>query len=145
MEFETLKELWKKDSIISKNLDQESLNIPQLHSKWYNILIDCKIAYKREELAYNREKIKAQNYYSGDYNLDDKRYVKMGPQPKKLKTNELDDYCKADSELQKIILKKYLAEEKIEFILNILSQINSRSFQISNAIKWQQFMNGING
>lgn len=146
MEFDKLKELWDQDSNIDrKSLDNESLKIPQLHSKWYNILVDCKIEHKKEELAYAREKLKAKSYYSGDYTQEDKRFKTLGPQNRKLKTNEdMNDCVSADSDLQKIKLRMFLSEEKIEFVLNVLSQINSRSFQISNAIKWAKFMNGIN-
>lgn len=145
MDFEKLKQLWEQDAKIDhKSLDTESLNIPKLHSKWYNILIECKLEYKKQELAYAREKVKAKSYYAGDYGPDDKRFKSLGAQPRKLKAEDMNDYVAADSELQKIKLLMFLSEEKIEFVLNILNQINNRSFQISNAIKWSKFMQGIN-
>ena len=146
MEFSELKSMWEIDSKIDKNkLGDESIKTPQLHSKWYNILVDIKIEHKREELAYNREKVRAKTYYSGDYTKDDDRYKTLGAQPRKLKTNEdLNDYINADKEIQKIKLRMFVAEEKIDFVLNVLNQLNNRNFQISNAIKWTKFMNGDN-
>lgn len=145
MDFKELKDLWEKDSQIdSKALDTEALRIPRLHSKWYNILIDHKIEFKREELAYAKEKIAAKNYYSGDYSVEDPRFKKLGHQSRKLKSEDMNDFCSADSDLQKTKLKMFVAQEKIEFILNILKQLNDRNFQISNAIKWRKFMEGIN-
>lgn len=146
MDFTQLKELWEKDSQIdSQALDTEALRIPRLHSKWYNILIDCKIEFKRSELALAKEKIHAKNYYNGDYNpVDDKRFKTLGHQSRKLKAADMDDYVSADSDMQKLQLKFFLAKEKIEFILNVLKQINDRGFQIANAIKWRKFMSGSN-
>lgn len=146
MEFAELKLKWEEDSKIDrKQLDNESINIPRLHSKWYNILVDCKIEHKKIELAFAKEKINAKSYYSGDYTQEDKRFKSLGHQHRKLKNNEdMNDYVSADADMQKIKLKLFLAEEKIEFVLNVLNQINNRSFQIANAIKWAKFMEGIN-
>jgi len=145
MEFEQLKTLWDQDSQIdSKNLDTEALRIPRLHSKWYNFLIDLKIEYKKAELSFAKEKIAAKNYYNGDYNPDDKRFKTLGHQSRKLKGEDMNDFISADSELQKCQLKVFLIKEKMEFILNVLKQINDRGFQISNAIKWRKFMSGLN-
>lgn len=145
MDFSELKSLWDQDSQIdSKNLDTESLRIPRLHSKWYNFLIDCRIEYKKEELAFAKEKINAKNYYNGDYSPDDKRFKSLGHQNRKLKSEDMNDFVSADTDLQKIKLKMFLAQEKMEFILSVIKQINDRNFQISNAIKWRKFMGGIN-
>lgn len=145
MKFEELKNLWEEDSKIdSQALDTEALRIPRLHSKWYNILIDCKIDFKKNELAFAKEKVQAKNYYNGDYNENDKRFKDLGHQNRKLKSEDMNDFVSADSDIQKIKLQMYLSQEKIEFILNVLKQINDRGFQISNAIKWRKFMNGLN-
>ena len=140
-----LKNLWEEDSKIdSQNLDTEALRIPRLHSKWYNILIDLRVEYKKAELSFAKEKIAAKNYYNGDYSPDDKRFKSLGHQSRKLKGEDMHDFISADSDLQKIQLKIFLTKEKIEFILNVLKQINDRGFQISNAIKWRKFMSGLN-
>lgn len=140
-----LKNLWDEDSKIdSQNLDTEALRTPRLHSKWYNILIDLRVEFKKAELAFAKEKIQAKNYYNGDYAPDDKRFKTLGHQNRKLKNEDMNDFISADSDLQKIQLKIFLTKEKIEFILNVLKQINDRGFQISNAIKWRKFMSGLN-
>lgn len=145
MDFQQLKDLWDEDSKIdSQALDTEALRIPRLHSKWYNILIDCKIEFKKQELSFAKEKIHAKNYYNGDYNPDDKRFKTLGHQSRKLKNEDMHDFVSADKDLQTIQLKMFVAKEKIEFILNVLKQINDRGFQIANAIKWRKFMSGLN-
>lgn len=145
MDFEQLKALWEEDAKInSQALDTESLRTPSLHSKWYNILVDCRMAHKREELAFAKEKINAKNYYNGDYRPDDKRFKEYGHQSRKLKSEDMNDFLSADTDIQKIRLKLFLAQEKIEFILSVLKQINDRSFHISNTIKWRKFLSGNN-
>ena len=62
----------------------------------------------------------------------------------KLLKQDIPRYLESDSELITMLLKIDYQKEKVEAVKSILSNINGRSFNISNAIKWQQFLNGIN-
>ena len=57
---------------------------------------------------------------------------------------DIPRYLESDSDLIKMLLKIDYQKEKVETVKSIISSINGRSYHISNAIKWQQFLNGIN-
>jgi len=62
----------------------------------------------------------------------------------KLLKQDIPRYLESDRELITILLKIDYQREKVETVKSIMSSINGRSFNINNAIKWQQFLNGIN-
>jgi hypothetical protein len=66
MTIEEIEEMWKKDSIIDPdNLHEESLKIPQLHSKYYNIYNMITLLRERARETYNRVYLERHNYYTG--------------------------------------------------------------------------------
>ena len=62
----------------------------------------------------------------------------------KLLKQDIPRYLESDRELITILLKIDYQRDKGDTVKAILSNINGRSFNIGNAIKWQQFLNGIN-
>jgi len=67
MDLEKIQEMWQKDSQIDPdNLHDESLKIPQLHSKYYTI-IQYYHSFERESkrATYNKVKLNDHNFYTG--------------------------------------------------------------------------------
>ena len=74
IDLEKLQELWKEDSTIDiDNLHNESLRVPTLHSKYYEIYNNISLLRKRAELQYKQKKLERYNYYSGK--ADPQAYV----------------------------------------------------------------------
>ncbi|CAB4177156.1 Recombination, repair and ssDNA binding protein UvsY, partial [uncultured Caudovirales phage] len=57
--------------------------------------------------------------------------------------NEMDEFLKGDKDLNTLEVKITYLETMIYLLESILTQIKSRDFQLSNAIKWKIFLAGM--
>jgi hypothetical protein len=142
MNLETIQDMWKKDAIVDPdNLHHESINIPQLYGKYYEIHNKVYILKEVARKRYNQIKFDAYKYYKGE--APPEVYVEK-PLPLKIRDKDAlqrhidtdPDLCKADAKL------KYY-EQMLKYIEDILKIINNRSFQIKNAIEFMTFTAGI--
>ena len=63
MNLEKIQEMWQRDSVIDPdNLHDESLKIPQLHSKYYTLYNTITLLREKARDSYN--KIKLERYIS---------------------------------------------------------------------------------
>jgi len=58
--------------------------------------------------------------------------------------NEVDMYIDSDSDITNINVRLTAQSEKIDFLVEVLKNLNQRNYQIKNAIDWQKFTNGVN-
>ena len=66
MDLEKIQEMWENDSTIDPdNLHDESLKIPQLHSKYYTIYNTITLLREKARETYNRVRLERHNYYTG--------------------------------------------------------------------------------
>lgn len=136
--------LWEEDCLIDSNqLGNASTDTPRLHAKYLRLLMQSKTEYHSLEQEYNVMRQIRIRYYRGElskeelkaFNWDQYQYNKP------LKT-EYDDLLKGDNELMKLISKISDIDILISALESILSQLKQRDFQISNHIKWKQFLAG---
>ncbi len=144
MKLDEIESEWTTDcKIDDTELDTESLKIPQLHNKYLKIYNQENLTYKKLSYQYKElEKVKYE-YYSGKMcqeDLDEQGWEQFDH---KLLKQDVPRYLESDSQLIAILMKMDLQKEKVEFLKSIISSINSRNWQINNAIKWRQFINGI--
>lgn len=137
---EDIKSQWAEDSIMDRELlDEESLKIPQLHSKYLNYLSDVKLLKIKKEQEYKtliRDKFE---YYTGKAEPE---VYQEKPFDLKILKQDLALYMDSDPEIQLIQTRINYYEEIIYFLEKVLSCINNRGFQIKNSIDWQRFMQG---
>ena len=82
----TLQQMWEKDSKIDiDNLHTESLNIPVLHAKYYDIYNNFMLLRKKAEQQKKNTRHERYEYYSGKADPD--VYIK-DPFPKKIRDKE---------------------------------------------------------
>ena len=141
MNLEVIQEMWSKDSVIDPdNLHHESLKIPQLHAKYYEIynniiLLKTKAEKQRKNIRHERYE-----YYSGK--ADPEVYVE-NPFPKKIRDKDtLQKYLDADEKLSDISLKIDYYETLINYLQDILKVIVNRTYQIKNAVEFMKFQSG---
>jgi len=145
MKLEEILDFWAHDSKIDDiALDKESLKIPTLHNKYLKIytqenLLCRKMNHDLKEMERNKFE-----YYSGKMCEEDLKEQGWEQFDHKLLKQDIPRYLESDPDLIKMLLKIDYQREKVETVKSILTSINGRSFHISNAIKWQQFLNGIN-
>jgi hypothetical protein len=137
---EDIKSQWAEDSKIDGDiLDEESLKIPQLHSKYLNYLSDVKLLKIKKDQEYKtliREKFE---YYTGKAEPE---VYQDKPFDLKILKQDLALYMDSDPEIQLLQTRINYYEEIIYFLEKVLSCINNRGFQIKNSIDWQRFMQG---
>jgi len=140
-DIEMIKSMWDKDSQIDiDNLHEESLKIPILHAKYYDIynnlvLLKAKADQQRKNIRHERYE-----YYSGKADPD--VYVK-NPFPKKVRDKDaMQKYLDSDEKLSNVSLKIEYYQVMINYIDSILKQIANRTYQIKNSIEFLKFQSG---
>lgn len=143
MDISSIKQLVAEDMPIDDTeLDIESMNIPQLHSKYLNIYMDEKLLLQKINSDYYRLKKMKWEYYTGK--LDQDQLDEYGWEPFQLKIlkQDIDLYMDSDEDLQKLINKQTYQKEKINYLDAILKSVNNRQWNIKGAIEWRKFING---
>ena len=142
IDLETLQGMWNEDSKIDPdNLHTESLNIPVLHSKYYDIYNTLMLLRKKAEQQRKNIRHERYEYFSGK--SDPEVYIN-NPFPKKIRDKEtMQKYLDADTKLSEVSLKIEYYEVMLRFIEEILKQITNRSDQIKNAIEFMRFSSGL--
>jgi len=143
MNLETIQEMWEKDSQIDPdNLHNESLKIPQLHSKYYTLYNTITLLREKARDTYHRVKLERCNYYTGKAPAE--VYVEE-PFPYKIREKDvLQRHLDADEKLSTIDLKVRYYDVMLKFLEEIIKTISNRTFQIKNAIEWNKFQAGFN-
>ena len=131
---------WTIDSKIDPELlDEESIKIPQLHSKYLKYLSDVKLLKIKKEMEYKvllREKFE---YYTGKASEE---VYKEKPFDLKILKQDLSLYMDSDTDIQALLARINYYEEIMFFLDKVLHCLNNRGFQIKNSIDWQKFMQG---
>jgi len=142
IDLETLQGMWNEDSKIDPdNLHTESLNIPVLHSKYYDIYNTLMLLRKKAEQQRKNIRHERYEYFSGK--ADPEVYIN-DPFPKKIRDKEtMAKYLDADTKLSGISLKIEYYEVMLRFIEEILKQITNRTYQIKNSIDFMRFSSGL--
>jgi len=143
MNLDQIQEMWERDSQIDPdNLHDESLKIPQLHSKYYTVYNTITLLREKAKETYNRVRLERYNYYTGK--ADPEVYAEE-PFPYKVRDKEaLQRHIDADDKLNKVDLKIRYYDVQLKFLEEIIKNISNRTFQIKNAIEWHRFQAGFN-
>jgi hypothetical protein len=143
MNLETIQEMWQKDSVIDPdNLHDESLKIPQLHSKYYTLYNTISLLRERARETYNKVRLERYNYYSGKAPAE---VYAEEPFPYKVRDKDaLQRHLDADKKLNEIDLKVRYYNVMLKFLEDIIKMISNRSYQIKNSIEFMQFTSGYN-
>ena len=142
MNLDKIQEMWQKDSVIDPdNLHDESLKIPQLHSKYYTVYNTITLLRERARETYNKVKLERYNYYTGK--AEPEVYAEE-PFPYKVREKDaVQRYLDADDRLIKVELKIKYYDSTLKFLEEVIKNISNRTFQIKNAIEWNKFQAGM--
>ena len=136
-----IQEMWEKDSKIDiDNLHTESINIPVLHAKYYDIYNNLMLLRKKAEQQKKNIRHERYEFYSGKADPD--VYIE-NPFPKKIRDKDtMSKYLDADEKLSGVSLKIDYYEVMLKYIEEILKQINQRNYIIKNSIDFMRFSSG---
>ena len=142
IDLDDLQKMWEKDSIIDKdNLHDESLNIPCLHAKYFDIYNKIFLLRKRADQQRKNIRHERYEYFSGK--SDPEVYVE-NPFPKKIRDKDtMQKYLDADEKLSTSSLKIEYYDTMLVYLESILKVIQNRTYQIKNAIEFMRFNSGL--
>lgn len=142
IDLETIQKMWEEDSKIDiDNLHVESLNIPILHSKYFDLYNTINLLRKKAEQQKKRIRHERYEYFTGKADPD--VYLE-NPFPKKIRDKEtLQGYLDSDEKLSQVILKIEYYETMLGYIDSILKMISNRTYQIKNSIDFLRFQSGL--
>jgi len=143
MNLDEIQEMWQRDSVIDPdNLHDESLKIPQLHSKYYTIYNTTILLREKARETYNKVRLERYNYYTGKAPAE---VYAEEPFPYKVRDKEaLQRHLDADERLNKIDLKIRYYDIMLKFLEEVIKMISNRNYSIKNAIDWNRFQAGFN-
>ena len=141
MDLEKIQAMWEKDSHIDPdNLHDESLRIPQLHSKYYTLYNTITLLREKAREQYSKVRLERYNYYTGKAPAE--AYVEE-PFPYKVREKDaIQRHLEADDKMNKIDMKIKYYDVMLKFLEEIIRAVSNRTYQIKNAIEWNKFQAG---
>lgn len=144
-ELEALEKMWEKECVINETaLIQETARIPQLISKYYNLMTRAHMKVMRLKTELACLYLAKEEYYAGTMAREDLEARGWKPYQRKIVRSDLPKYIEADKDYIALSMKlglQVLIEEKLEAIVK---ELNNRNYLITNMIKWAMFTNGTN-
>jgi len=143
MNIDEIVESWRQDSKIDDlNLDKENVRIPSLHSKYVGMMVDENKSLRtlQRDRAILRRLLRS--YYLGKADSDDLEKLGRDQFLEKILKNELNEYMDTDDLMIRVNAKISTQEEKVDVLKEIIRSINSRGYQLKNAIDWHRLTMG---
>ncbi len=142
IDLDTLQKMWEEDSAIDRdNLHEESLKIPALHAKYFELYNTIFLLRKKAEQQRKNIRHERYEYFSGK--ADPEVYVD-NPFGKKIRDKDtMTKYLDADEKLSNASLKIDYYDTMLTYIESILKVIQNRTYQIKNAIEFMRFQSGL--
>jgi len=136
-----IQSMWQEDCKIDiDNMHEESIKIPQLHSKYHEILNNLILLRTKAQKIQKSVRHERYEYYSGKA---DPEVYQREPFPKKVRDKDaLIRYMDADDRVSDANLKVEYYDVMINYTESILKQISNRTYQIKNSIEWHKFQAG---
>ena len=143
MNLEQIQEIWEKDSKIDPdNLHDESLKVPQLHSKYYTLYNTITLLRERAREQYSKVRLEIYNYFTGKAPAE--VYVEE-PFPYKVREKDaIQRHLEADDKMNKVDMKIKYYDIMLKFLEEVIRAVSNRTYQIKNAIEWNKFQAGYN-
>ena len=136
-----IQSMWQEDCKIDiDNMHEESIKVPQLHSKYHEILNNLILLRTKAQKIQKSVRHQRYEYYSGKADPD---VYEREPFPKKVRDKDaLIRYMDADDRVSDANLKVEYYDVMINYTESILKQISNRTYQIKNSIEWHKFQAG---
>ena len=136
-----IQSMWQEDCKIDiDNMHEESIKVPQLHSKYHEILNNLILLRTKAQKIQKSVRHERYEYYSGKA---DPEVYEREPFPKKVRDKDaLIRYMDADDRVSEANLKVEYYDVMINYTESILKQISNRTYQIKNSIEWHKYQAG---
>lgn len=139
-----INELQKMIEIDSKldisNLDNNSLETASLQAKYYNLFANMTRDKRVIQDELDKMKLFKFKYYKGQCEAE---VYKEKPFHETLTNAQAEAHVNADPEVQKLDRRLYLLDIKLELVKDMKKSLESRQWQIRNAIEFLKYKAGI--
>jgi len=143
MELDKIKAMYARDSEIDgTELDIESIKLPQLHNRYLNLLQDEKLVLRRLISDQNKMYRLKWEYYNGKMDKDALDEHGWEPFQLNILKKDINIYMDSDKDLSLMQDRISYQEVKLQFLEEVLKEVNTRHWKIKNAIEWRKFTNG---
>lgn len=134
LDLPTIQNMWREDCKVNiDDLHNESVKIPELHSKYYEIYSNHLLLKKKYEEERKKLRHEKYEYYTGKA---DPEVYKDYPLDKKIRDKDhLQSCLNSDDEISKINIKIEIYDVILNFLQDIIKMLHNRSFQIRNSIE----------
>lgn len=143
MKLEDIQSAWRDDATINRyNLTEESLKIPLLHSKYYEIYIQEKRVLVEQQERFKNFEFSKNIYYQGKMGkeeLDKRKWTQFNLSILK---GDVPMVVASDDDIINYKIKISEQYEKTKFVEDILKSIHQRSYTIKCAIDYDKFQSG---
>ena len=142
VDLEKIQKMWEEDAEIDPdNLHTESLGIPSLHAKYFELYNTIFLLRKKAEQQRKNIRHERYEYFSGK--ADPEVYTE-NPFPKKIRDKDtMNKYLDADEKLSSSSLKIDYYDTMLVYLESILKVVQNRTYQIKNAIEFMRFQSGL--
>lgn len=143
MNYDDIRSMAEKDAKIDgTELDIESIRIPQLHNKYLNILQEEKLVLRnlisKQSVLYRKK----WEYYNGKMSKEEMDDLGWDPFQHNILKKDVDIYLDGDQDLNTMKDRVFYQESKLQFLEEVIKELNSRAWKIKNAIEWRKFTAG---
>ena len=143
MDCEDIKKMAEKDSKIDgTELDIESIKIPQLHNKYLRLLQDEKLVLRSLLSKQSTLQRLKWEYYTGKMSKEELDHHGWEPFQLNVLKKDLDIYLESDADMNLMRDRVAYQEAKLQFLEEVIKELNSRPWKIKNAIEWRKFTSG---
>lgn len=144
MKLDEIQTMWERDAQIDRTeLGEESLRIPQLHSRYFKVFTAERLTLRKMESDFKRLFKDKYEWYNGTLAEETLRERGWEPNPLKILRTDVAIHMDADPDLQTESLKIELQKEKVDFVESIIKTLPTRGYQIKGAIDWEKFKMGV--
>lgn len=145
MLLEDIEKEWASDTEINPlKLDSESLKIPKLHSKYYKLLVHEKMVLIKLKTKLEEKEYILEQFYNKTLTIEElNEYNLPLIQDKKVLRQDIPTAISNRPDVIELKTKLGIQNIKIEFLESILKSIQSRNWNIRDAIEWRKFESGL--
>jgi len=140
-----LQSQWAEDCKLDElDLGSESTRTPVLHSKYVTLLSNSKLQLRKAVADLKRlENIKS-DYYRGELSKEELDQLGWEPWRKNaVLRSDMRDQLDSDPDVIKQQDKVYYLETTVDFLDRVLRSLNSRGWDIKNAVEWNKLQSGL--
>lgn len=143
MKLEDIFSEWENDSNIDiTELGEESLKISKLHHKYFRILSNERMQYKKLDAELKMLKLEKHEFYTQGPTKETMEKGWQLPAVGKILRSDVNNYIDSDRDIVNLSLKIGVQLEKMDLLESIIKVIINRGYNLKVALDWEKFKMG---